>query len=131
MSFGWSMITWRLYTELIQPSPFRLMTIEPWVKNSQKQLQSTVFIPVFIRKQRTGSKSIAIISNTCIRPHLVWFKAPVGTGTDVCSDKLHAGAPCQGAPFSIYCTSVVSSPIASLLMLRCGSHPIWYSHMQS
>ena len=51
MSFGWSMITWRLHTELVQSSPFRLITLEPWAKNSQKQLQPNVFIPVFIREQ--------------------------------------------------------------------------------
>ena len=51
MSFGWSMITWRLHTELVQSSPFRLITLEPRAKNSQKQLQPNVFIPVFIREQ--------------------------------------------------------------------------------
>ena len=30
------MITWRLRTELIQPSPFRLMAIEPWAKEQSK-----------------------------------------------------------------------------------------------
>lgn len=127
-----SMITWTLRTGLIQPSPFRLVAIEPWAKEQSKATASN-----FCHSCLYTETESRISVNSCHIRHLpqalpgLVQAPPVGTSTAVGSGKLHAGAPCQGSPFSISCTPLVSSPWASLLLLRCGTGPVWYSHMQT
>lgn len=108
------MTTWRL---CIQVHDYRTHVKERSITTANNSC-----IPIFIRKQRAGCMSIVVVSDTCIRSHLVLFKPPLREPALVWTPTLYH---CTLTGPHLLCMLHPSclQPIASLLMLRCGTGP--------